>query len=359
LAAIKAHDEHFEPPADDALLSGHEWAERYLNWLAKTDLIADHLRMRTSVVAVGKEELLRPDLPGHEDRGDWSFRILSRDQTGTERVDLFDGVLDCTGTFAQPNWVGHGGVPAVGESQLRSRIEYRLPDIVGRDRSRYAGKHVLLVGAGSSAATNVVALAELAQLEAGTKITWITRREGPAAAGGPVAVIENDQLQQRGSLARRANQLAAGGEPVTYWPRTIVERVTEKSSPAGNQNFEAELSGEHAGIIQVDEIIANVGFRPDPSFYHELQVEEHPAWQGPVRLGGWLDQQRSDCLTQQSGGPQSLINPEPNFYILGAKSYGRRSNFLFQIGLEQIRDVFKLIGDRPTLDLYQGATRLL
>jgi hypothetical protein len=359
LAAIKAQDEQFEPPADDALLTGHEWAEGYLIPLAQTDLLADHLRLQTTVLAVGKEELLRTDLPGHEDRGDWSFRVLSRDHLGVERVDLFDGILDCTGTFAQPNWLGHGGIPAIGESQLRSRIEYRLPDILGRDRLRYAGKHILLVGAGSSAATNVVALAELAQSEAGTKISWITRREGPAAAGGPVAVIENDRLQQRSSLARQANQLAAGGGPVTYWPRTVVERVTEKTSPAGSRIFEVELSGEHAGIIQVDEIIANVGFRPDASLYEELQLAEDSVWQGPAKLDACLNQQEADCLDQHASGVQSLINPEPNSYILGGKSYGRRSNFLFQVGLAQIREVFTLIGDRPTLDLYQGATRLL
>jgi thioredoxin reductase len=359
LAAIKAQNEHYEPPVDDAFLTGHQWVEQYLVPLAQTDLIADHLRFQTTVVAVGKEELLRPDLPGHDDRGDWSFRVLSRDHLGVERVDLFDGILDCTGTFAQPNWLGHGGIPAIGESQLRSRIEYRLPDISGRDRSRYAGKHILLVGAGSSAATNVVALAELAQSEAGTKITWITRREGPAAAGGPVAVIENDRLQQRASLARQANQLASGGGPVTYWPRTVVGRVTEKPSPANNQIVEVELSGEHPGIIQVDQIIANVGFRPDTSLHEELQLAEDSVWQAPAKLAACLNQQEPDCLDQHAGGAQSLITPEPNFYILGSKSYGRRSNFLFQLGLAQIREVFTLIGDRPTLDLYQGATRLL
>ena len=87
--------------------------------------------------------------------------------------------------------------------------------------------------------------------------------------------------------------------------------------------FEVELSGDHAETIHVDQIIANVGYRPCDRLYEELNL------------------------------------PEPNFYVLGAKSYGRRSDFLFQDGLKQIRETFAIIGDRPNLDLYAGATRLV
>jgi hypothetical protein len=47
-----------------------------------------------------------------------------------------------------------------------------------------------------------------------------------------------------------------------------------------------------------------------------------------------------------------LINPEPNFYILGSKSFGRSSQFLYSLGLQQIRELFTLIGERKGLDLY-------
>jgi hypothetical protein len=46
----------------------------------------------------------------------------------------------------------------------------------------------------------------------------------------------------------------------------------------------------------------------------------------------------------QSGrGVDVLRNPEPGFFIVGSKSYGRDSRFLLKVGLEQIRDVFALI----------------
>jgi thioredoxin reductase len=359
LAAIQAQDESYQPPADDEYLTGYEWVKRYLLPLANTDLLSDHLRLNTTVVSVGKEELLKGDMPGHEDRGDWSFRVLSRDGAGTEKVELFDGVLDCTGLFATANWLGHAGIPAIGELGMRDRIDYRLPDILGHDRHRYTGKHTLLVGGGMSAATNVVALAELAKQEPETRVTWVTRREGPAAAGGPITPIENDRLQQRAELTGKANELSRGGGAVTYWPRTVVEKITGSLTPPARQ-FEVELSGEHAGTIEVDEIIANVGFRPDSRIYEELQIHECYATQGPMKLAAaLLGNESADCLDQKSGGPQALLNPEPNYYILGAKSYGRRSNFLLSVGYEQIREVFTLIGDRAALDLYAGATRLI
>ena len=49
---------------------------------------------------------------------------------------------------------------------------------------------------------------------------------------------------------------------------------------------------------------------------------------------------------------QALLNPEPDFYVLGAKSYGRRGDFLLSHGHEQIVALFTVIGDREGLDLY-------
>jgi hypothetical protein len=50
-----------------------------------------------------------------------------------------------------------------------------------------------------------------------------------------------------------------------------------------------------------------------------------------------------DCLAQTGHGPETLTNPEPGFFIVGAKSYGRNSRFLMRIGYEQVDDVFGLI----------------
>jgi hypothetical protein len=50
-----------------------------------------------------------------------------------------------------------------------------------------------------------------------------------------------------------------------------------------------------------------------------------------------------DCLAQTTHGADTLTNPEPGFFILGAKSYGRNNTFLMRIGWEQVGEVFGLL----------------
>jgi hypothetical protein len=46
---------------------------------------------------------------------------------------------------------------------------------------------------------------------------------------------------------------------------------------------------------------------------------------------------------------ETLANPEPRFFILGHKSYGRSPNFLLETGYAQARAVVaKLAADLPT-----------
>ncbi len=59
-----------------------------------------------------------------------------------------------------------------------------------------------------------------------------------------------------------------------------------------------------------------------------------------------------DCLKLGGFGPDVLINPEPDFFILGMKSYGRNSAFLLGAGYEQVRDTFRLLTGQAGLDLY-------
>jgi hypothetical protein len=57
-------------------------------------------------------------------------------------------------------------------------------------------------------------------------------------------------------------------------------------------------------------------------------------------------QQPNDPTTQQPktfSGAQTLVNPEPNFFVLGIKSYGRNSAFLLRTGLEQVRALLSLL----------------
>ena len=346
VAAIQAQDEAYRPAADDAYLTAFEWVADYLRPLAETDLIADHLRLGTEVLAVGKEELRKHELPGHEDRGDWSFRLLVRDSDGRQRIELADVVIDATGVVGQPNWIGHGGIPAVGEPEIRSQIEHGFPDFHGKDRAKYAGRHILLIGEDWMTALNASGLAALAREVPETRVTWITEGD-PAEIGGPIRSSNDDRLPERLRIIDDVNAwVINGGDTIQFWPSTKVEAIR---AGAGPEAFEVEFSGKRTGTFSFDAVIASVGFRPCRAIYRELQVR--------------------DCFASERSPPpeavrvdatyQPLVQPEPNFYILGAKSWGRNPGFLISEGLNQIRELFKIIGDRDSLDLYTSAKSLL
>jgi thioredoxin reductase len=352
IAAIAAQEPTWQRPGDDELLTGQEFINRYLMFLGQTDLVVDGIHVNTAVAAVGREGFLKAGMtPGREES---PFRVLTRSADDGERLWTADAVLDATGTYGNHNWLGPGGIPAVGEAGAEGDIEYGLPDILGRDRKRYAGRHVLVVGAGYSAATSVVALAELARQEPGTRVTWLTRRAAEDHdVDGPIPLIPDDRLEARRLLAETANGLAGDGRGVvSHIPGASVEQVLFDPQSA---TFRLELSGIEDSELVVDRIIANVGYRPDLDLYRELHVHTCYATEGPMKLAATLlDQPSGDCLDQTTCGPASLVNPEPNFFILGAKSYGRGSKFLLSVGLAQIREVFTILSGNPDLDLYKS-----
>ncbi len=77
-------------------------------------------------------------------------------------------VIDASGTFFAPNPAGAGGLPAIGEAETKARLFYGMPDVLGVDRPRYAGRRVLVVGSGHSAMNALLELGVLRQQEPGT-----------------------------------------------------------------------------------------------------------------------------------------------------------------------------------------------
>ena len=91
----------------------------------------------------------------------------------------------------------------------------------------------------------------------------------------------------------------------------------------------------------------------------ELHVHLCYATSGPMQLAAALmNAPTQDCLQQPPPGPENLLTPEPDFYLLGSKSYGRNSQFLFARGLDQIQQLFTIIGQRNDLNLYDSIQNL-
>jgi thioredoxin reductase len=325
-----------ELPGDDAMLTGREHVQRYLAPLAES--LKDDLRTETHAIRVGRRNMLKDEHPGDPVRGKNPFVLLLRTRNG-DRVEEADIVIDCTGTYGQHRWLGDGGIPALGELQAEPQIGYALEDVTGQRRNDYAGKSVLVVGGGYSAATTVCSLATLADHDHATWITWLAR----TPHSQPLRRIANDPLRERDRLAVKANNLATRGDAsVEFHAATVVESV-ESQGPGRGFHVKARSAGKKSEW-DFDAIIANVGYTPDTNLYRELQVHECYATLGPIKLAAsLLGQKAGDCLKLTSPGPDVLRNPEPNFYILGAKSHGRGSQFLLRFGFEQVRDVFELI----------------
>ncbi len=337
LAALKAQDPNWRPPGDDDVLTGRQYRTRYLLPLAYSDLLGDSIHERTEVLAVGREGWLKTEGPESEGRADSDFRLLLRvtDAGGHvhERFATAQAVLDTTGTYACPNWLGPDGMPALGELTARPHVEYGLPDVRGAARDRYAGRNILLIGDGDSAVTTLVALADLASQTSDTWITWVTR-EMPVPPPAEPGVL--GPLVDRQRIHEQAQRLAADdANHVTHLPDTAVESI---SWHADLERFAVRLTGKEAEEREFDRVIANVGYRGQPELFEELQVDRGGAVGAPRTKG--------------------VMTSEPDFYVLGAKSRGREALFRIEIGLNQIREVFSVIGERADLDLYSTMGKL-
>jgi cation diffusion facilitator CzcD-associated flavoprotein CzcO len=322
-------------PDGDGLPTGAQLAERVLEPIAELPAVAPQLRLGARVVAVGRQGLLKHEEIGTPQRAQRPFRLLVDDGAGAERVEHADAVLDCTGTYGNPNALGDGGIRAPGERALADRIERRLPD-VAREPRAWAGRTVLLSGAGHSAQTAARRLAELARDAPGTRVLWAVRSADPTWFA-----VDADPLPERAALSREARALAGGASDAVD---VRLGHVTEALAGAEGGRVRVALRNGQTEEVVVDRVLALNGGVGDFTLYRQLQVHECYATAGPIKLSAaLLGAAAGDCLAQPAPGPETLVNPEPGFFLVGAKSYGRNSQFLLRAGWEQVDAVTTLL----------------
>ncbi|HKV10496.1 MAG TPA: hypothetical protein VJ725_20310, partial [Thermoanaerobaculia bacterium] len=170
----------------------------------------------------------------------------------------------------------------------------------------------------------------------GTRVVWVLRDAEPGWG-----THEGDSLPERSRLAADAQSLAGGASPAVETRSGMV--VEEIARPNGR--FQVTLkNGNHRETVEVDRILSLTGSVGDHTLYRQLQVHECYATCGPIKLSAaLLGAGSSDCLAQTTHGADTLTNPEPGFFILGSKSYGRNNTFLMRIGWEQVGEVFGLM----------------
>jgi hypothetical protein len=319
------------PPAED-LPTGNDLIDDYLLPLADLPQLAPHIHLGARVVSITRQGFDKMKTPGRD-----GAPFVLRVQRGDGRFEqvIARAVIDASGTWRTPNPLGADGLIAIGEAALAEHIAYGIPDVLGTARARYAGRRVLVVGSGHSAFNALLDLADLAAQAPGTEITWAIRGTiAPEMFGGG----ESDALPARGMLGQRLRRLVDAGQIrlISQFRITAV-RQTE-------QGF--EVHGESGILPPVDEIIAATGFRPDLSLAGELRLSLDPAVESPVALAPLIDPNVHSCGTVPPHGYRELSHPEPDFYTVGMKSYGRAPTFLLLTGYEQVRSVVAaLTGD--------------
>lgn len=322
------------PPADPAACpTGDEYLARVVDPLWERAFPASRLHLGTRVVGVGREGLLKDEEIGSPERARRRFRILLRDRAGGERIARADVVLDCTGKSGNPNTLGDGGIPAPGETRLGGRIRRRIPDLRA-EPAAWLGRTVLLAGGGHSAQTVARDFAEIASGRNDSRLLWVLRSEAPTWGAVP-----EDPLRGRLRLTEAAGSLFRGASPsVEVLPGLVVDALEEDR---GRLRVRLRGPGGRRREVRADEIVSLTGGVGDHTLYRQLQVHECYATAGPMKLArALLEAEAADCLEQPSPGIESLRNPEPGFFLLGDKSYGRNSAFLLPVGWEQVTEVF-------------------
>jgi hypothetical protein len=83
----------------------------------------------------------------------------------------------------------------------------------------------------------------------------------------------------------------------------------------------------------------------------ELRLDLDPWLEGTKALGPLIDPNLHSCGSVPPHGHRELAHPEPGFYTVGIKSYGRAPTFLLLTGYEQVRSVAAAIaGDMAAAD---------
>lgn len=307
--------------------TGQELVDSYLTPLAQLPEIGPRIRFGSRVIAVSREGMDRTRTTG---RAQAPFLLQVEDADGSVIEHTARAIVDASGTYTTPNPLASSGLTPLGFNQIADRVVHALPDVLGADRARFAGQHTVVVGAGHSAANTLLGLGELAQEEAGTQITWMIRNTSAVR----VSSSPDDELPDRAALGTRVERLIASGviSVVEAFEISRLEPSTAGVRLIGTQRGQA-------AEVDADLVVNATGFRPHLDMLREIRLELDDIVEAPRRLAPLIDPNLHSCGTVAPHGFRELTHPEPGFFIVGMKSYGRAPTFLLATGYEQVRSV--------------------
>jgi thioredoxin reductase len=332
----------WQEPRRDGLPTGSDLYEAYLRPLAETPEMQAVIETKATVKAISRQGIGKIVTRGREAR---PFSLVV--QNGAIRVDQAHAIIDASGTWQSPNPLGASGLQAIGEAEAGDFIAYGIPDVLGAERATYAGKRVLVIGGGHSAANALLDLARLAETDNWVQLAWAVRSTNLARVfGGGDA----DRLPARGKLGSDLKSLLDCGrlKLVTGFSVDRVDTHNGVITVAGR----TAIGGTKLGPF--DRIIAATGQRPDLAMTRELRLDLDPWLECPKVLGPSIDPNLHSCGSVPPHGYNELAHPEPGYFAVGMKSYGRAPTFLMATGYEQGRSVAAfLAGDLEAANAVQ------
>ncbi len=106
------------------------------------------------------------------------------------------------------------------------------------------------------------------------------------------------------------------------------------------------MTARSGATITADRVVSATGYRPDHTITSELRLDLDPIMGATRALAPLIDPNEHSCGTVPPHGVDELSHPEPGYWTVGAKSYGRAPTFLMATGYEQARSVVAaLAGD--------------
>ena len=166
----------------------------------------------------------------------------------------------------------------------------------------------------------------------GLQIIWAVRAANlnRVFGGG-----EADKLDARGKLGDDLRKLVESGRL-----QLALRFAVEKIERMGDALAVTERAASDARTLgPVDRIVVCTGQRPDLAMTRELRLDLDPWLESARTLGPMIDPNLHSCGSVPPHGYKQLAHPEPGYFAVGIKSYGRAPTFLMATGYEQVRSV--------------------
>lgn len=325
-------------PISKQLLIKSEWQEpvlkrlpyagdvfhEYIKPLSELSYLKPYIHLNSRVIGVGREN---KDKKKSTDRNRTPF-ILHVDNSGKIKTFLAKAVIDASGTWQQQNPIGAGGILAQGEKNASKHIFYGIPDVLNKHKERYIGKRTMVVGSGHSAVNTLINLSKLKRREMNTTIVWVLRKKDISDTFS----TPKDKILGRYKLEEQIERLVTEGYVEVYTPFFINE-VRQNNNVI---DILGTLEKKQKIISDVDEIISTTGSRPNFEYLSEVRFDRNPTIECAPKLEKIISPRKGIVPPH---GEELLRQPEKDFYILGAKSFGRASTFFLTTGYEQARSV--------------------